>query len=368
MKLLLVLSYGTGFRVWMKAGILSNCLKLIRRFASIYDEVWVFGYDDRDEVRGYQRMLAPNVRVMAKPRWVPKLVYSLLWPVLWARKLRDVGIIRTWQLWGSWAAIIFKLLLRSKLILRQGFQFSKFVKERRWLYLLATFFEKLAYMVADKVITTTKEDENYIVWRYGIDPRRIAVIPNWIDTRLFRPMDEVEKERGRIIFVGRLERQKNILALVKAVKTIPDVKLYIFGSGSLETEVRREIEGFENIRLMGVIPHEKLPEELNKSEIFILPSLYEGHPKALLEAMACGLPVIGSDVEGIRGIIEDGVNGVLCGLDSESIREKILLLASDRGLRERLGREARRYVVENFSFEKLFLRELEVHRELLSDY
>ena len=234
--------------------------------------------------------------------------------------------------------------------------------------MLATFFEKLAYMVADKVITTTKEDENYIVWRYGIDSRRIAVIPNWIDTRLFRPMDEVEKERGRIIFVGRLERQKNILALVKAVKTIPDVKLYIFGSGSLETEVRQEIEGFENIRLMGVIPHEKLPEELNKSEIFILPSLYEGHPKTLLEAMACGLPVIGSDVEGIRGIIEDGFNVVLCGLDSESIREKILLLASDRGLRERLGRAARRYVVENFSFEKLFLRELEVHRELLSDY
>jgi len=156
--------------------------------------------------------------------------------------------------------------------------------------------------------------------------------------------------------------------LVKAVKMIPDVRLYIFGSGSLEAEVRREIEGFDNIRLMGVIPHEKLPVELNKSEIFVLPSLYEGHPKALLEAMACGLPVIGSDVEGIRGIIEDGVNGVLCGLDPESIREKILLLASDRGLRERLGREARRYVVENFSFEKLFLRELEVHRELLSDH
>ena len=366
MKLLIVLSYGTGFRVWEKAGIISDCLKLIRRFASIYEEVWIFGYDNREEVERFQELLAPNVRIISKPRWVLKLIYSLLWPLLWAPRLRTVKLIRTWQLWGSWTAIIFKLLLGCKLLLRQGFQFSKFAARRsRPLYYMATIFEKLAYKLADKIVVTRDEDKQYIIQRYKIRSKKITVIPNWVDIELFKPMKGVAKEANRIIFVGRLEKQKNVLSLVRAVKTIPNAKLYIFGSGSLENEIRKEIEDFSNIHLMGVIPHEKLPYELNKSEIFILPSLYEGHPKALLEAMACGLPVIGSKVEGVSEIIEDGVNGLLCDPTPEDIRRKIICLLSDRSLRERLGRTARSFIVKNYSFEKAYAKELEIHRELL---
>jgi len=233
---------------------------------------------------------------------------------------------------------------------------------------MATLFEKLAYKFADKIIVTRDEDKQYIVQKYKICSKKITVIPNWVDIELFKPMEEIAKEANRIIFVGRLEKQKNVLSLVRAVKTIPNAKLYIFGSGSLENEVRKEIEGFSNIRLMGVIPHEKLPYELNKSEIFILPSLYEGHPKALLEAMACGLPVIGSKVEGIREIIEDGINGLLCDPTPEDIRKKIISLLSDKSLRKRLGKTARSFIMENYSFEKAYAKELEIHRELLLSF
>jgi len=366
MKLVIIMSYGTGLETWERTGILMDCLKLIRSLSSLYSEVILITYDDSNRVPQYFKLLPRNVKALPKPKFLNKLFHSILTPLLKYRELNGSVLIRSWQLWGSWPAIIIKLLYGSKILLRQGFQFSKFVNDRKWLYFLATAYEKLAYMVADKIAATTKDDKKYIMRRYKVDHSKITVIPNWVDTGIFRPMKDVEKEAGRIIFVGRLEKQKNILALVRAVKITPDAKLYIFGSGSLEEEIRREIKGLDKIRLMGVVSHEKLPYELNKSEIFVLPSLYEGHPKALLEAMACGLPVIGSRVEGIREIIEDGVNGLLCDPTPEDIRNKIIRLLSDKDLRERLGRNAREYVVRNYSFERIFAEELKVHKELLS--
>ena len=344
-KLLIIPNYGAGMKAWSEAGFFRVTIKLLQELSRLYSEIWIFTYDLPHELVKFSKLIPANVKFLARPRWLPKLLHSLITPILKFHHLREVKLIRTTQFWGSWTALLFKFLLRGKFLLRQGFQFSKFVKDRRWLRLIATVYEKLAYRIADRIIVTTDEDCKYIRWRYKIDPLKITVIPNWVDTSIFRPMNGVKKENKRIIFVGRLEKQKNVLALVRAVKLIPDAKLYIFGLGSLEEEIRKETRGFDNIRLMGVVPHERLPYELNRSEIFILPSLYEGHPKALLEAMACGLPVIGSRVEGIKGLIEDGVNGLLCEPTPEDIRRKIVQLLSDRNLRERLGKNAREFVV-----------------------
>ena len=96
------------------------------------------------------------------------------------------------------------------------------------------------------------------------------------------------------------------------------------GNGALGDLLREEV----NLRrlpvcLLGNVLHRLLPEILNSGALVILPSHYEGYPKTVLEAMACGLPVIGTDVRGIRELIRHGVTGWLCGTDSASIRAAI---------------------------------------------
>jgi len=87
--------------------------------------------------------------------------------------------------------------------------------------------------------------------------------------------------------------------------------------------------------------------------VFVLPSQYEGTPKALLEAMACGLAVVGTNVPGIRELIQDGVNGLLCEPDVKAISEAIARLLNDAELRARLGRAARRFVEERYAQSKV---------------
>ncbi|MHA1589331.1 MAG: glycosyltransferase family 4 protein [Candidatus Njordarchaeales archaeon] len=367
--LIFLMSYGTSLETWQKIGIFTREIKVIKELAKLYGRVLIISYDDK-ECREYLKHFDGNISILCKPRPLPNLTYSILAPLIHRRRIRGKRMIcRTVQLWGFWTGLIMKIIYGCRLILRQGFTSSKFAIRSRDLkyYILATIFELIAYHMSDRIIVTTKQDKEYIIKRYHVKPCKIYVIPNWVDTSLFKPKRKVEKEEGRIIFVGRLERQKNIFALINAIKTIPQAKLYLVGDGSLKEEIIKKIreENIGNVFLLGPIPHNKLPEELNKSEIFILPSLYEGHPKTLIEAMACGLPVIGTKVEGIRENIKNGENGLLCDINYESIREKIRTLLENKEMGKKLGVNARKHILKEYSLEKVLEREILIHLSLI---
>ena len=369
--LVFLMTYGVSLDLWSKQGMFSREIRVLFPLSKLYDRVFIVSYGDcRD--KEYYYALPSNVCVLSRPSSkMHYFMFSLLVPFIYRRFFRGCRVIvcRTVQLFGCWVGLLLKLFYGAKLVLRQGYQFSKFARNERafFMYFLGSFIELLGYWIADVVIVTSENDREYIVRRYRVNPRKVYVIPNWVDTNLFKPLPGVVKERGRIVFVGRLERQKNLFALVDAVRDIPGVKLYIVGDGSLRKVLENKIkrEAIDNVVILGVVPHVELPWELNKSEIFVLPSLWEGHPKTLIEAMACGLPVIGSNVEGIRELIKDGYNGVLCKPISKSIREAILRLLRNSELKRRLGENARRFVVENFSFEKIMRRELALHLWLI---
>ncbi|GAF93140.1 unnamed protein product, partial [marine sediment metagenome] len=109
-------------------------------------------------------------------------------------------------------------------------------------------------------------------------------------------------------------------------------------------------------------PNQKLPEELNKSNLFILPSLYEGCPKVLLEAMSCGLPCIGTNVAGIKEIIKHKKNGYLCRTDATSIKKVILNVLNNKELKERLSKNARKTITEHFSLESILKEEVKIYK------
>jgi glycosyltransferase involved in cell wall biosynthesis len=111
------------------------------------------------------------------------------------------------------------------------------------------------------------------------------------------------------------------------------------------------------------VPNSELPGYLNRAGLFILPSFYEGHPKALIEAMACGLPVIGADSPGIRELIRHGETGYLCGTEPESIREAIQDLLDSPTLSAQMGHHARQFVIENYSLDRIAELELALLKE-----
>jgi glycosyltransferase involved in cell wall biosynthesis len=161
-----------------------------------------------------------------------------------------------------------------------------------------------------------------------------------------------------------LEQQKNPLALLDAIKGL-DVELVVVGNGSLRGQLQAEAERNKlAVQFLGNVPHKQLPEILNSTNVFILPSYYEGHPKTLIEAMACGLPVIGTNVLGIRELIDHGENGYLCGTTPEEIREAIKDVLSDSGARVLMGRKAREFVLEHFSLDNIVAKELALIEEL----
>jgi glycosyltransferase involved in cell wall biosynthesis len=103
---------------------------------------------------------------------------------------------------------------------------------------------------------------------------------------------------------------------------------------------------------------------LNSCDLFVLPSKWEGMPKALVEAMACGLPVIGTDVPGIRDLIDHGRNGYLCEPGERGIRSAIASLIEDPQVGARLGQEARKFAASRFSLENIASIELELLAEI----
>jgi glycosyltransferase involved in cell wall biosynthesis len=144
-----------------------------------------------------------------------------------------------------------------------------------------------------------------------------------------------------------------------------DVELWLIGYGPQKDELERFAEGTTaQIKFIGNLTNHELPALLNQCDIYVMPSLYEGHPKALLEAMACGLPALGTRVSGIQEIITDGENGLLCEINAASIKAGLQRLLEDAELRARLGQAGREYIVNNFALERIVEMELDLLRRL----
>ena len=143
------------------------------------------------------------------------------------------------------------------------------------------------------------------------------------------------------------------------------MRLHLVGVGELNEARRRRLEGRPaEVRALGSVPHAELPRLLNAAMVFVLPSHYEGHPKALIEAMACGRPVVASRRPGLMEAVDDGVTGLLCEPDAASIRDTIRRLLDDAPLRRRLG-DAAREAASALGLDAVAEQELGVIREVL---
>ena len=280
--------------------------------------------------------------------------------------MMTVNILKTNQANGSWSAVIAKWLYKKPFIARSGYTLSLFAKKKRRSNLkikLAEWIERLAYKYADTAVVASNQDKRYICSKYAVAPKKVEVLHNYIDTQLFCPA-ECEKYTDRILFVGRLEPQKNLFNLIEALSGI-NLTLDICGEGSLSKQLARKAKELNvQVNFIDIVPNYKLPQILNRYKYYVLPSLFEGMPKTLLEAMACGLVCIGTNVDGINEIIEDSVNGYLANDTSvPALTETI-----NRAIRqptETITAEAVQTIRNKFSIETIVEQEKELFESLM---
>ena len=364
----LFFSYGVGIEIWEKQGYLNRESKYYTKLSQQLGKVSFFTYDVKQQKRHspFKDKDLIGISIFSKKINFLNFLYALLLPFLRAKEIKQCDILKTNQMSGALPAIIAKVIYKKKLVVRNGYEWLySLIKAKKPLWKRGVVYclEFLAYKMADKIIFTSKADKVFAQKIFHLKEEKIEVIPNYIDTDLFKPLSNVKKEPNSICYVGRLSKEKNVSALIEAISGLPFVKLYIAGDGPLKEELQQQAVKLglkERVVFLGKVANEKLPELLNKCQAFALPSLYEGNPKALLEAMACGLPCVASDVEGINEIIKHNENGLLVKPLKDEIKKALNLLFKDSFLSERLAKQARATLEEGFSLEQTITSEIKL--------
>lgn len=194
----------------------------------------------------------------------------------------------------------------------------------------------------------------------------VKVIPNGVDLNKFQVKNEKLKINEKIIItVSRLVKKNGVGDLIEAIYELnanyrlptANYRLLIVGGGPLAESLRTKVRGLkleDKVDFISEVSNEELPKYLARADIFVRPSLSEGLGTAFLEAMAAGVPIIGTPVGGIQDFLKDGETGLFCKVgDPTDIADKIVAIFSDDELKNKLIINARKLVEEKYSWDEI---------------
>ncbi len=259
-----------------------------------------------------------------------------------------------------------------------GFAFP--AEKSRWKRKLYAWMEYVGGKCCDVVICLNSNDLR-IAENLGISRRKLKLLPNGVDLSLFAPISSSQRDalRARLnlpsdqpiaVMVGRLWPQKAPLTFVRAaidlVAKHDEAHFVLVGDGELRPEVEAAIDeagAGDRIHLLGW--RDDVAELLPAFDVFVLPSLWEGMPLAILEALACGLPAIVSDIPGNRDLVNDREDGLTFPTgDVKALAEHLQTLLFDNCRRQQMGSAARRKVEVSFNLSTRIEKLLEVYSSI----
>ena len=274
-------------------------------------------------------------------------------------------------------------------------------------YALSSWAEKTAYEAASGIIAVSNGMREDILRSYpAIDPERVKVVHNGIDLEAWKhPQGQeadaqaaatlkrlgIDPDRPTIVFVGRITRQKGLPHLLRACEQLPaDVQVILCAGAPDTPEIKAEVEGLVArlrekrtgvVWIEEMLPRPELIAVLAASDVFVCPSVYEPLGIVNLEAMAVGLPVVGSATGGIPDVIVDGETGLLVPIEQvqdgtgtpidparfeADLAERLTTLVTDTETAKAMGQAARRRVEEHFAWEAIAQRTMDVYNWVLA--
>jgi glycosyltransferase involved in cell wall biosynthesis len=178
-------------------------------------------------------------------------------------------------------------------------------------------FEKRTYQLADRIVAVSEATKDALVKQYGIPENNVSVIHNAVDTSRFHPL-EIQKHPHSLLYVGRIDKRKGIEFLIRSMPfimdQIPDVQLLVGGKGSYLDKMKTLVGRLhleQAVTFLGFVPDDQLNELYNRAQCVVVPSIFEGFGITVIEALAAGTRVVGTDVDGIREILQSGEYGTL---------------------------------------------------------
>lgn len=300
------------------------------------------------------------------------LCYTLSVALFLYRKRREYTVIHCHilQEYQTVIAIFFKLLFNKIVIAKMSS--SGLTSDLSLMQVTAAGKVTLRMLrKADRVISLCRQATAELM-KCGFPPTMVDEIPNGVDISLFR-RPEVPRDMGKktITFIGRFDRFKGVDCLMEAFSQVAEryaaVHLKLVGGGVLEEELKQRAEklGIDN-KVIFRGWQKDAAAELWTTDIFVLPSLSEGMSNVLLEAMACGLPVVATSVGAAGDVLRSGINGIVVPpRNILALRDALLQLLGDDLLSHKMGCEARRTVEEHFALARVTDRYLKLY-EILS--
>lgn len=312
-----------------------------------------------------KKILENQIDFLRKISYFKKILKKINPDIVHAGWVQDTGYITTFSgfhpfvlmPWGS------DILIRPRLNKRQ-----------MWI-------TKYTLLKADMIACDCGTVKEKIVELSGYDKNKIIIFPLGVDLSLFNPAnfkDELLKklnwEDKKVVIITRtFEKIYGLNYMIEAIpqiiEKIPDARFIFCGDGKEKQNIEKMIEmlGISNyVHLAGVIEHNSLPVYLNSGDLYVTPSLSDGTSVSLLEAFACGLPVVVTDIPANLELVKDGENGLIAAVKNpNSLTEKIVTLLENDELRQMMGERNRAIVEENFNWDKNFEVIEKVYRELV---
>ena len=250
-------------------------------------------------------------------------------------------------------------------------------------------WELYNFRVSDVIIAPAHEVADSLKKWFFINQDKVAVIYNCVDLNRFKP-DETARQRiidkypqllgqKTILFMSHVTPQKGLHLLIKLLPSLmaseKNISLLVVGGGSFLEEAKKlaiQLGVANQVIFAGMIDIEMLPDYINAADLFVLPTLrLEGLPLSLLEAMACKIPIITTNIGGNASVVKDGVNGILVQPgDMNSLRNNIKLLLNNKELSNHMAKNGYNIVRKDFSmdgmidrYENLMIRQIEMKRQ-----
>ena len=235
-------------------------------------------------------------------------------------------------------------------------EYVRILTDDRFLESLAWSYMHWLYGQVDTVFVNSEQYRKCWIDR-GFAPEKLKILPRGLDTDLFNPARRDEsfwqdpKAKGkqvRLLYVGRISREKDLDVLAAAYRKVRDaglaVKLFIVGHGPYSDALA---ESLPDAIFAGYLKGEKLATAYASADIFVFPSTTDTFGNVIIEAQASGLPVIVSDLGGPKELVEHGVTGLITkARDLDDLERAISLLVNDDGMRRKMGQRARQSVLD----------------------